>query len=151
MSMQRLLARVPDAKAIGVARLAGYRLAFHKIGSDGSGKCDIPESQDSAVFGRVYKIKVADFALLDRFEGVGSGYRRDRIEVFFNDDQVSMYSYFATKTDANMIPFSWYRHHVLEGALSTGLPSQYISQIREVESVRDHDLERERREMEIYL
>ncbi|RMD60293.1 MAG: gamma-glutamylcyclotransferase, partial [Planctomycetota bacterium] len=40
MSTPRLRRRVSRAVPVATARLPGCRLAFHKLGADGSGKCD---------------------------------------------------------------------------------------------------------------
>ena len=47
MSSRRLRERMPGARAESRAILPCHRLAWHKIGKDGSGKCDIVADQDS--------------------------------------------------------------------------------------------------------
>ena len=58
MLLARIRERVPSARPLGVAVLRGHRLFWHKAGRDGSGKCDVVESNDTdaAVFGVLYEI-----------------------------------------------------------------------------------------------
>jgi len=150
MSPLRLGFRLPATQVVGDASLPGHRLAFHKAGTDGSGKCDIPVCGQSVVFGVVYAINKDDFSILDRIEGVGGGYERETIEIHLADQRLTAQTYRATHIDPDLRPFSWYRHHVLAGALSAGLSDSYVEEIRAVKVVRDHDVQRERRELAIY-
>lgn len=150
MSPPRLRARLPSVQGYGAARLDGHALAFHKSGTDGSGKCDIPECARSTVFGVVYEIARDDLAVLDRIEGVGVGYEREMIQIRCAGERLTAHTYKATRIDPDLRPFSWYRQHVLAGALAAGLSDAYVSAIRGVETVRDHDLQREKRELAIY-
>jgi len=150
LSPPRLRSRLPGAQVLGVAELAGHRLAFHKAGSDGSGKCDIPECSESRVLGLTYRIDRDDLATLDRIEGVGVGYRRERLDVRFGERAISVHSYIASRIDPGLRPFSWYLQHVLVGACTARLPASYQSRIQAVDAVRDPDPDRERRELAIY-
>ena len=62
MSSERLRARTPSATSLGRARLPGYTLRWHKLGRDGSGKCDIEPSNAprAAVWGVLYEIDSAE-------------------------------------------------------------------------------------------
>lgn len=150
MSPPRLGFRLPAIQVVGGASLPGHRLAFHKAGTDGSGKCDIPDCGQSVVYGVVYAIRKDDFSILDRIEGVGAGYERETVDVHMADQRLTVQTYRATRIDPDLRPFSWYRHHVLAGALSAGLSESYVGRIRAVDVVRDHDLQRERRELAVY-
>ena len=73
MATERLRARVPSARLMGSAVLAGHALRFHKPGSnDGSAKCDAACTGDAAdtVFGALYSIDTTELVLLDKFEGL---------------------------------------------------------------------------------
>jgi len=150
MSPARLRARLPSALDHAPARLDGHELAFHKCGADGSGKCDIPERERSTVFGLVYKITSDDFEVLDRIEGVGVGYEREMVDIHLGGERLAAHTYRATLIDPKLRPFSWYRQHVIAGALAAGLSESYLSQIRAVKAIRDPDLQREQRELAIY-
>jgi len=103
------------------------------------------------VIGVLYEIDEAGKNLLDRREGLGNGYDEKFVEVITpNDDILKAVMYSATKIDRGLKPFIWYREHVLRGALENNFPGEYIDKIRSVEAIPDPDLERERREMNIY-
>lgn len=53
MSLLRLWQRVPSAVRIGVFTLQGHQLRFHKLGKDGSGKCDAYQTNNTLDLGRV--------------------------------------------------------------------------------------------------
>lgn len=61
MLHQRLKKRVHSAVPLGKARLCKHHLAWHKISTDGSGKCDIVEDpeQNYYVWGVLYDINPA--------------------------------------------------------------------------------------------
>ncbi len=153
MALARLRRRVASAEFLGVYSLAGYDLRFHKIGQDGSAKCDAYRTGDSghAVDGVVFDIDPAEVAALDRVEGVGSGYERASVRLIDKaNDSLEAFTYFATRINTALRPFSWYAHHVLVGARSAGLSSPYIARIEAVVTVKDLDEEREARELRIH-
>ena len=78
----RLADRIASVALIGSLRLEGYRLLFHKKGQDGSGKCDLrfTGSATDSAYGALYTISSTQKAILDRFEGRGSGYMDTDIE-----------------------------------------------------------------------
>ena len=82
MSTRRLLSRVPDARTLGRARLAGMRLVCNKPGRDGSGKANLVEDAGAHVWGVLYDIHVDHWALLDRHE---PGYARETARVETDD------------------------------------------------------------------
>ena len=41
------------------------------------------------------------------------------------------------------MPYSWYKNHVLIGAIESSLPKEYIDRIRSVESLDDLDKNRD--------
>jgi len=153
MSTPRLRARVASAEPLGVARLDGHRLMFHKVGMDGSGKCDAwhTGSEDDVVLGVVFRMDAADQALLDRAEGLGRGYRRARLCVRMTGGRAAdVFAYLATHTDPTLAPFDWYRAHVLAGAREHGLPADYVARIQAVRARPDPDAARRRRELGIH-
>ncbi len=151
MSSRRLRAsdRAPSAVFVGTARLAGHRLAFDKIGMDGSAKADCERSGGTRdeVQGALFRIDQRDRAALDRAEGLGHGYDAFEVEVLAASGPVRALTYLATRKDATLEPFDWYVHHVVMGARECGLPAAYVAAIEAVEAVRDPDREREAREL----
>jgi gamma-glutamylcyclotransferase (GGCT)/AIG2-like uncharacterized protein YtfP len=154
MAVERLRARVPSARLVGSAVLAGHALRFHKPGSiDGSAKCDAAFTGNAAdrVFGALYSIATAELALLDQFEARGHGYERKTVSVMTaKDETVQAETYIATLTDGRLRPLDWYKEHVLRGARALQLPGAYIATIEAVAADVDANAERRMRELSIY-
>jgi hypothetical protein len=51
--------------------------------------------------------------------------------------------YIATHIDAELKPYSWYKNHVLLGAIESNLPKEYIANIKSVKSFEDLDKNRD--------
>jgi gamma-glutamylcyclotransferase len=151
MSSMRLKARVPSAAVIGTGVLRGHRLVFHKVSNDGSGKCDVTESESDDVMGVLYEINEIEKLALDRVEGLNHGYDEKAINVELTSGEVvSAVTYFATNTDPGLRPYTWYKRHVLEGAREANLPSEYTSVIEGISAIEDSDKLREASELAIY-
>ena len=151
MAAERLASRVPAARKYVNAELAGYCLRFHKKGADGSGKCDVvlSDSPDVVVYGVLFSLQDADLGILDRIEG--SGYRRVYVDVSTATGTIAgAATYVATKTQAGLRPYSWYKEHVLRGAISNGLPAAWIAKLAAVVCDEDPDRTRHAREIAIY-
>jgi gamma-glutamylcyclotransferase len=73
MLTRRLRERVPSANSIAVATLVGYKLRWHKVSKDHSGKCDVVQTENprDKVVGVVYEILNSEKASLDSAEGLG--------------------------------------------------------------------------------
>ncbi len=143
----RLRARVGPFEPLGRARVAHYRLAFHKRGADGSGKCDIVPAPGREVHGALYLIDAGQRALLDRFEGVGRGYRGGWLEVHGREGRQRAYCYFAQPghTDPRLRPYGWYKDFVLEGGRRHRLPHPYLRALVRIPHLDDPDPAREAR------
>jgi len=152
MSTQRLRARVPSARFVTVAELSRHDLKFHKIGQDGSAKCDAAETGDPehVVIGVVFEISRSEKSVLDLKEGLGRGYEEKVVAISVDDKSMQAVMYYATRIDPLLKPFHWYKEHVLQGAGENGFPEQYIQMIADIESVVDFDFGRHEAEMEIY-
>jgi len=151
MSGPRLAARIASMRKIGVATLAGHRLAFHKVSHDGSGKCDIAPAAESRVLGVVFDIAAGEQAVLDRFEGRGQGYEIKPVTVSLaGGDSVQAFSYYATRIDPALRPYDWYKAHVLQGAAEHRLPASYVALIEAVAAIADPDADRAAREWALY-
>lgn len=154
MSLARLRARLPTVRRLGIATLAQHALRFHKISeSDGSGKCDALFTGDPAdrVIGTLFEISIEDKLILDRVEGLGAGYLDTRVRVFGScGDAFEAVTYYAIQTDASLRPYSWYLHHVVVGATETGVPVDYLDDVKSTLSIEDPDRDRDARERAIY-
>ena len=134
----RLAARIAIRAVVGMVSLADTRLAFHKRGADGSGKCTLLAAAGAQAYGVVYRIDTADKVILDRIEGLGHGYRVEWLcdavlgECFF-------YRAEEAALDAGLQPFDWYHAYVLAGARHHGLPAEYVAAIAAVATRVDGD------------
>jgi len=151
MAVERLASRVPAARKYANAELTGYSLCFHKVSTDGSGKCDIVPSDrpDAVVYGVLFRVGEADLDTLDSIEG--SGYRRVPVDVATATGAIlRAATYVATKTAAGLRPYCWYREHVLRGAITNDLPAAWIAILEAVACDKDQDRARHVRELAIY-
>ncbi|WP_163559709.1 gamma-glutamylcyclotransferase family protein [Halomonas sp. NO4] len=154
MSLPRLKARVPSAERIGVFTLVEHTLRFHKVSKkDGSGKCDalFTGNPDDYVIGALFEISNDEKSVLDRAEGLGYGYEEKRITVSGSQwNTHEAVTYYATNTDPSLLPYSWYLHHVINGAKETGVPSAYLDALSATNSREDPDKERDASERATY-
>lgn len=136
----RLRTRVPSAKLLGTSRLRGWALKFHKRGKDGSGKGSIVEN-DGSVYVAVYEVTEDGMSVLDRIEGVDTGYRRATIDV---PEFGSCNAYLARPShiDDALQPYDWYREMVLLGCRELRFPEDYLARIIEVTTCTDPDAAR---------
>jgi hypothetical protein len=154
MSPPRLQARVPSATPLQPARLSGHVLRFHKHSRvDGSAKCDACHTgdPDDVVHGLLYRMAAAERGYLDECEGLGRGYEIKHVSLILaSGERLEAFTYYATDIRPGLLPFHWYKEHVLRGARRAGLPDSYVRAIAAVESGDDPDPLRHRREMAIY-
>jgi hypothetical protein len=153
MSVRRLRSRVPSARFVSIAALQRHELRFHKVGRDGSGKCDAYETgnPEDVVWGVLFEIAAAEKPVLDERESLGYGYdEKDVVLTIPSGGTVTAFTYCAILIDPKLKPLSWYTHHVVTGAEENGLPEDYIEKIGQVESTADPDGDRHTREMAIY-
>jgi gamma-glutamylcyclotransferase (GGCT)/AIG2-like uncharacterized protein YtfP len=112
MSSRRLCAenRVPSARRLCLATLPEHRLTFHKKSNDGSAKCDAYFTGDKAdyVIGVLFEISQSEKRNLDRAEGLGYGYREEKITVMTDSGEQNAVAYFATDIDSSLKPYDWY-------------------------------------------
>ena len=142
----RLAARAPSARLIGTGCWPGRRLAFHKIGQDGSAKCDAPVAPQPTdrVRGAIYELADADLERLDRIEGAGTGYDRALVTLDGDVGPLTANVYLARQgwVDSGLKPFDWYRLLVLAGAGYHSFPDSYLAAISAVSATPDPDRSR---------
>ncbi len=139
----RLQARVDSAQLLGTVQLPGYKLHFHKVGADGSGKCNILASERHSVHAALYSMHTRHKTILDDFEG--AGYESVAMQVDFVGARYPAFIYLAEDDyiDDSATPFDWYKQLVLYGAHHHRLPADYVAAIGEVDSVPDPDAKRD--------
>ena len=142
----RIEDRLGHCERLGPASLPGWRLAFHKRGTDGSGKCDasftgLPRDR---LWGALDRLSDAQMERLDRIE---LGYDRRAVEVSHEGRFANAMLYIARddRIDPRLRPYHWYKDFVLAGARELGLPLDYIASIEEVTSIPDPCLGRAER------
>jgi gamma-glutamylcyclotransferase (GGCT)/AIG2-like uncharacterized protein YtfP len=138
--------RVPSAICIGVGVLLGFKIHFHKIGMDGSAKCNAfaTGNKNDSVYGVVFDIAEKDVAVLDEKEDIErGGYSRRKVNVIMQKDsnQYVVNCYFANSEfiDNTLHPFDWYKALVIAGARDHDLPDDYISLLEAYPSIKDRD------------
>lgn len=143
----RLPERVPGARPVGVARLEGWWLSFHKRGRDGSGKATIHPGVGGrcVVHGLLYEMSPDERRRLDADEG--PDYATHHLEARTTDGPSPVWTYVAREAclDPALVPFGWYHALVVAGARRQGFPAPYIANLEAVPSQRDPDPSRARR------
>ncbi len=149
----RILERISSAELVSRGYLLNHRLSFHKIGQDGSAKCDAFETGNmrDCVLGTLYRIDPAEKEQLDQVEGLGNGYDEKEVAIISDSGKrMTALTYYATNIDTDLKPFHWYKGHVLIGAREHDFPEEYIEQYLLVDSIDDPDIERTDRELGIH-
>jgi cation transport regulator ChaC len=112
------------------ARLDGYRIAFNKRGTDGTGKANIVADQTGTVWGVVYRCSPKALEEMDRYEGVPGGhYVRKMVRVRVDSgDELEAVTYVAGEAfiDDSLTPSPEYLQTILRGAREHALPYDYI-------------------------
>ncbi len=153
MFSSNILAIVPHATCIGVAKIMGYKLAFHNRSTqDTSGKCNLVPLQDakSEVYGVLYEIPSDERYLLDKDQSLGLGNQEVTLKVFphahvaFPKEGVFAFTYIAHKDNIfeDLVPFSWYKELVIKGAKEHQLPGEYIHRLEQICSTQDPNVQR---------
>ena len=153
MSTARIRRRIGSATAVSRAYLPEHRLQFHKKGADGSAKCDIEHtrSRHDAVHGVIFQVRYDEMLTLDYFEGLGNGYEKKSVTVHLPDGRTQIATtYYATRIDASLQPYHWYKEHVLRGAREHELPHEHIAAIKAVVSIPDPDERKHMEELSVY-
>ena len=135
MSTERLRGRTPSARALGVGRLMHHTLRWHKLGRDGSGKCDVEQACPSdVVWGVLFAVSWAEKPALDAAEGLGIGYFEKEVRIVTDDGECRALTYHANpdRTDSTLRPRDWYKDYVVRGAREHGLPSHYVRALEQV-------------------
>lgn len=144
---ERLGARIPTSRLLGVAELSGYQLLFHKLGADQSAKCNALFSGDPGhiLLGALFSMAAHEKPILDDIEG--AGYVVSEVVVKHGGTDHSAFMYVAEQAyiDDSLRPYQWYKEFVFLGAKFLDFPEHYVAQLAAVEAVDDGDPERHAR------
>jgi len=120
----RLKERAPSARALGAARLAGFRLCLDKLGSDGSGKLNLARDAAESVWGVVFRIAPAELAALDAFE---PGYAQIPVSVRLRGViPLEARTYVSEQRAPALRAQPAYKALIVAGAREHGLPAEWI-------------------------
>jgi gamma-glutamylcyclotransferase len=132
MMTMRLTNRCVSARPVSIAFADGYSLTFWKPSDDGSGKGHLAHSAGSSQPGVLFEIDIKDQPELDRFEGVGNGYRREdsfSVRRGDNGNIINAVTYLATDLDESRQPYDWYLALIVTGAREHELGVDLIRQL----------------------
>ena len=124
MASRRMRTRVPGARALGRARLAGWCLVADKPGRDGSAKTNLAPDPGACVWGVLWTLRESDLLALDRFEG---GYERVAVTVDADARAVAATTYASPLRGAPPGLERGYKAFVLEGAREHRLPPEWLA------------------------
>jgi gamma-glutamylcyclotransferase len=138
-------ARCPSSRYLGPARLDGHRLAFTRrsIRSD-TGVADVVPAPRNAVWGALYELDDKDLDALDRKEGHGWAYARERKRVRLAADgpQRDAIAYTVLAKERTEVPPSReYLDRLIAAAERHAFPKDYIATL---EAIRTEPPDRDR-------
>jgi len=137
----RLRARCPSARKAGNAMLVRFRLVWHKIGCDGTGKCDVVFTGNPGdhVHGVAWVIRRSELPALDYHEELDTGYYSCNVPVVVGSQRRLARTYRAIPVDPALKPLDWYKRFVVDGAREHGLPEDYVARLALAPAMRDPD------------
>ncbi|MBN2270533.1 MAG: gamma-glutamylcyclotransferase [Sedimentisphaerales bacterium] len=143
--------RVPSCKFVTLGVLKSHKLRFHKKSKkDESGKCNAFYTglQQDEVLGVVFEIDSEEKSDLDKAE---RGYEAKYVKVHCGDITIEALTYIAAASviDDSLIPYTWYKDLVLDGANEHNLPRAYIEQIERIPAKADSDKSRDQKNRRI--
>jgi gamma-glutamylcyclotransferase len=136
----RLADRAPSSQLLGKSYIANWTLQFHKLGKDGSAKCNIFE-RGAGVYVAVFELNGEEKATLDRIEG--RGYEDVSIQVP-GFGECFTYVASASHIRSDRLPFDWYKEMVILGCRKLDFPNGYTADIESTDTTRDPDTARNR-------
>jgi hypothetical protein len=126
-NMHRAVMRkhAPEAVAIGVARLEGYRFI---ITTDGY--ASVAPHASGCVHGLLWRLTPRDRITLDRWENIAAGlYRAERLPVIAGGKRRRALIYVARHRSAG-VPRPGYMEIVMAGARNCELPADYVASLQ---------------------
>jgi hypothetical protein len=133
MDPVQMAERTPGARALGAARLDGYRLTFTRDSPAwGGGVGHIEADPDSEVWGVLWDLTDVHVAALDGYEGIDIGaYVRDVVTVSFDGRDVEAQVYFAVPRGFKA-PSKKYLSALVRGAEAHGCPDEYVDRLKNI-------------------
>jgi gamma-glutamylcyclotransferase (GGCT)/AIG2-like uncharacterized protein YtfP len=131
MDPEGMRARAPRARALGAARLAGWRLTFSADAPDaGFGVPHIEPDENDEVWGVLWDATEDDLRALDDYEGVGLGaYTRDVVVISYDGRDVEAIVYLSLSRSYQR-PARDFVEILVRGAEAHGVPRRYVEKLR---------------------
>lgn len=135
---QQMRLRCRRARAVGPARLDGWRLCFPRFSFiRQSALASIEEARDDSVWGALYDIEEPDMKRLDACEGYylasdpqGNPYNRIAVEVRYREgDRASAFTYVATPMAYGGEPSHDYLSQLARCGAALGFPDEYVEKV----------------------
>lgn len=154
MYSKRLIKRVKSANILGIGKSQGFKIEFSKRSKDKSGKATLIRTTNKSdiIWGTISTILKKEKHLLDEAEGLREGYNEEHIPIKTKTGKdICPITYIAEDSyiDKKLIPYSWYKTLVIEGAKENRLPKKYIEKLELQEAKEDKNTERAKRELKI--
>jgi len=130
MLTERLRARCPGAKPIGMGIAEGYRVAFCLTSRDGSSKAGLLEDPGGKAGGVLYQVPEAEGPALDEVEGHPHTYlRHETLKVEADGKVYDALTYLPheERLMTGKPPYDWYRALCLAGAEAHGVPEDLVA------------------------
>lgn len=118
LNLRQMARRCPTAKALGGAKLTGYRLLFR--GDDGGAVATIEKEKGGGVPALLWQITPRDEAALDRYEGYPRLYRKETVKVRFKGKWVEAMAYIMNEGWPLGVPSRYYYDVIREGYVDAG-------------------------------
>ena len=147
----RLKARTPSARKAGNAILSRFALAWHKIGIDATGKCDVVFTgrPTDRVHGVAWAIRRSEMPALDYHEELDTGYYACNVPIIIGAQKRLARTYRAIPVDPALKPLDWYKRFVVEGAREHGLPDDYVARLALTPALADANSGRRSRNLRV--
>ncbi len=133
LTCARLRDRVSAVAVVGRAQILDHQLTFDKRGRDGSGKANLTSSTRASTWGALYRIEGSSLSLLDAVE---SGYSRIHVQVTLASGKtLNAETYRAITPASGLLPYTWYKKLITDGAREHDLPAQYLAFLDSIPSI----------------
>lgn len=132
MNLSQIGSRCSQPVAVGVARLADYRLSFYGHSKMWDGAMETVEpSRGDEVWGVMFSLSCPDWERLDdwqdaRMNGAGMYFHCPGIVVSKDGQEHSVRFYRKDRQGVSQNPSQEYLEHIIRGASENGLPAIYI-------------------------
>lgn len=125
MNLPQMALRCPTAEVVGTSELKDFELLFR--GSRSSAVATVEPKEGSSVPVLLWKIREADEASLDQYEGYPRFYDKQHVEVELDGKTVSAMVYIMTPGHEFGMPSDWYADVIRQGYETAGLDVQVLT------------------------